>query len=181
MDREVIEQKLESLRACLQRIAVKCPPEAETLAADADLQDIVVLNLTRAIQLCVDIGAHLIAGMDVPPPETMGQTFDVLGRAGVIDPNLALLDLPATLSLSDCLRTLKSNSSKWIHGKGPERSKFAWQQGYAAFSVSKSGVDGVVRYIEQQHEHHRRVTYQEEVRRFLAEHGMACDERYMWE
>ena len=89
MDREVIEQKLESLRACLQRIAVKCPPEAETLAADADLQDIVVLNLTRAIQLCVDIGAHLIAGMDVPPPETMGQTFDVLGRAGVIDPNLA--------------------------------------------------------------------------------------------
>jgi len=89
VDREVIEQKLESLRACLQRIAVKCPPEAETLAADADLQDIVVLNLTRAIQLCVDIGAHLIAGMDVPPPETMGQTFDVLGRAGVIDPNLA--------------------------------------------------------------------------------------------
>ena len=92
-----------------------------------------------------------------------------------------LFDLPATLSLSDCLRTLKSNSSKWIHGKGPGRSKFAWQQGYAAFSVSKSGVDGVVRYIEQQHEHHRRVTYQEEVRRFLAEHGMACDERYMWE
>lgn len=89
MDREVIEQKLESLRACLQRIAVKCPPEAETLAGDADLQDIVVLNLTRAIQLCVDIGAHLIAGMDVPPPETMGQTFDVLSRAGVIDPNLA--------------------------------------------------------------------------------------------
>jgi uncharacterized protein YutE (UPF0331/DUF86 family) len=89
VDREVIEQKLESLRACLQRIADKCPPDAEALAGNADLQDIVVLNLTRSIQLCVDIGAHLIAGMDVAPPETMGQTFEVLSRAGVIDPDLA--------------------------------------------------------------------------------------------
>jgi REP-associated tyrosine transposase len=111
--------------------------------------------------------------------ERLGGRRIVVG--GETDHVHLLLDLPATLSLSDCLRTLKSNSSKWIHGKGPERSKFAWQQGYAAVSVSKSGVDGVVRYIEQQHEHHRRVTYQEEVRRFLAEHGMACDERYMWE
>jgi putative transposase len=111
--------------------------------------------------------------------ERLGGRRIVVG--GETDHVHLLLDLPATLSLSDCLRTLESNSSKWIHGKGPERSKFAWQQGYSAFSVSKSGVDGVVRYIEQQHEHHRRVTYQEEVRRFLAEHGMACDERYMWE
>jgi putative transposase len=92
-----------------------------------------------------------------------------------------LIDLPATLALSDCLRTLKANSSKWIHEKWPVQSKFAWQKGYAAFSVSKSGVDRVVRYIESQHEHHRRMTYQEEVRRFLAEHEMECDERYMWE
>ncbi|MEO6258695.1 MAG: hypothetical protein ABIP63_00015 [Thermoanaerobaculia bacterium] len=57
----------------------------------------------------------------------------------------------------------------------------AWQKGYAAFSVSKSGIHGVIRYIEHQEEHHRRVTYQEEVRRFLAEHGMESDERFMWE
>lgn len=92
-----------------------------------------------------------------------------------------LLDLPATRSLSDCVRTLKSSSSKWIHEKWLRRSKFAWQKGYAAFSVSKSGIDRVVRYIEQQEEHHRRVTYQEEVRRFLGEHGMECDEQYIWE
>lgn len=55
MDREVIEQKLESLRRCLQRIETKCPAAAETLAADFDLQDIVALNLSRAVQLCVDI------------------------------------------------------------------------------------------------------------------------------
>ncbi len=90
MDREVIEQKLESLRRCLQRIADKCPPDPETLGRDADLQDIITLNLTRSVQLCVDIGAHLIAGMEVSPPNTMGETFDVLSRSGVICDDLAL-------------------------------------------------------------------------------------------
>ena len=90
MDREVIEQKLESLRRCLQRVADKCPPDPETLRQDPDLQDIVALNLTRAVQLCVDIGTHLIVGMEVPPPDTMGQTFDALAKAGVIHENLAL-------------------------------------------------------------------------------------------
>jgi len=90
LDREVIEQKLESLRRCLQRVADKCPPDPETLGREPDLQDIVALNLTRAVQLCVDIGAHLIAGMEVPPPDTMGQTFDVLARADVIPENLAM-------------------------------------------------------------------------------------------
>lgn len=89
MDREVIEQKLESLRRCLRRVADKCPPNPEALGRDPDLQDIIALNLTRAVQLCVDIGAHRIAGMEVPPPDTMGQTFDVLAKAGVIDENLA--------------------------------------------------------------------------------------------
>ena len=89
MDREVVEQKLESLRRCLQRIETKCPALADTLAADFDLQDIVSLNLSRAVQLCLDIGAHLISGMDVPPPDTMGQTFDILAQAGVLDAELA--------------------------------------------------------------------------------------------
>ena len=90
MDREVIAQKLESLRHCLKRIADKCPPDAETLGQDSDLQDIITLNLTRAVQLCVDIGSHLIAGLEGPPPETMGKTFDALIRAGIIDENLAI-------------------------------------------------------------------------------------------
>jgi uncharacterized protein YutE (UPF0331/DUF86 family) len=60
-----------------------------TLGRDSDLQDIVTLNLTRAVQLCVDLGAHLIADLDVPPPDTMGQTFDALAHAGVIHGPLA--------------------------------------------------------------------------------------------
>ena len=89
MDWEVVRQKLESLRRCLQRIETKCPAEADTLASDLDLQDIVALNLSRAVQICVDIGGHLISGLDEPAPDTMGQTFDILARAGVLDENLA--------------------------------------------------------------------------------------------
>lgn len=89
MDREVVEQKLESLRRCLLRIETKCPPDAATLAVDIDLQDIVSLNLSRAVQISVDIGAHLIAGMEVSPPDTMGQTFDLLAQEGVLSNELA--------------------------------------------------------------------------------------------
>ena len=90
MDREVVEQKLESLRRCLLRIETKCPADAATLVLDFDLQDILSLNLSRAVQLCVDIGAHLISGLDVMPPDTMGQTFDVLAQAKLLTPELAL-------------------------------------------------------------------------------------------
>lgn len=89
MDREVIEAKLESLRRCLARIRQKTPPEAHLLAHDLDLQDIITLNLTRAVQLCVDIGAHGVAGLDVPPPVTMGQTFALLAEQGLISAELA--------------------------------------------------------------------------------------------
>lgn len=89
MDREVVEQKLESLRHCLRRIETKCPTDAATLITDIDLQDIVSLNLSRAVQISVDIGVHLIAGMEVPPPDTMGQTFDLLAQEGVLNIELA--------------------------------------------------------------------------------------------
>ena len=85
MDREVIEQKLESLRRCLVRVREKCPEAPEMLAADPDAQDIVALNLTRAIQICVDIGAHLIASKEISTPETMGGTFDALADLGYIN------------------------------------------------------------------------------------------------
>lgn len=89
MDRLVIDQKLEALRRYLRRIEEKCPPDAGVLKRDADLQDILAMNLTRAVQVCVDIGAHLIATLDVPPPDTMGQTFDALVRAGILSADLA--------------------------------------------------------------------------------------------
>jgi len=89
MDREVIEQKLESLCHYLRRLETKCPSDAAKLVADFDLQDIVFVNFTCAVQISVDIGAHLIAGMEVPHPDTMGQTFDILAQAGVLHNDLA--------------------------------------------------------------------------------------------
>ncbi len=89
MDREIIDQKLESLRRCVQRIASKSPKDAATLIADFDLQDIVSLNLSRAVQISVDIGAHLISKMNLPPPDSMEQTFDLLAQAGILNTDLA--------------------------------------------------------------------------------------------
>ncbi|PKM10186.1 MAG: hypothetical protein CVV13_13975 [Gammaproteobacteria bacterium HGW-Gammaproteobacteria-3] len=90
MDWPVIEQKLESLRRSLRRVEEKRPKDADALAKDIDAQDILSLNLTRAVQIYVDIGAHLISGTELPPPDTMGQTFDVLYNAGMISADLAV-------------------------------------------------------------------------------------------
>jgi uncharacterized protein YutE (UPF0331/DUF86 family) len=90
MDWPLIEQKLESLRRAVARIRDKCPLYAVSLSGNYDAQDILTLNLTRAVQLCVDIGAHIIAATDTPAPDTMGGTFDLLLESGVIDADLAL-------------------------------------------------------------------------------------------
>jgi len=76
MDRDVIEEKLESLRRCLRRIEQKCPASVDELEKDIDLQDILAVNLTRAVQLSVDIAAHWIAELpDVPAPSTRRDVF----------------------------------------------------------------------------------------------------------
>ena len=90
MDRNVVEAKLESLRRCVERIADKTPPSADHLTQNPDLQDIIALNLQRAVQLSVDLAAHLIAETDAPPPSTMAENFDVLKNLQII--SLALAD-----------------------------------------------------------------------------------------
>lgn len=89
MDTVVIAQKLESLRRCLQRLKEKCPEDPAAFVSDPDLQDIVVLNLTRAVQLSVDIASHLISHSNEPAPETMGESFILLEKMKVIDPDTA--------------------------------------------------------------------------------------------
>lgn len=89
MDALIVERKLDSLQRCLTRVTLKCPPDATTLANDPDLQDVIVLNLSRAVQLCVDLGAHLVSGLNQPPPNTMGEVFDRMAAAQLIDERLA--------------------------------------------------------------------------------------------
>ncbi|MDP6980411.1 MAG: DUF86 domain-containing protein [Myxococcota bacterium] len=89
MDRKLIDEKLESLRRCVERIRSRCPEQASQLASDPDLQDIVALNLTRAVQICVDIAAVVISSSPLPAPDTMGAAFDALAELEVIDEGLA--------------------------------------------------------------------------------------------
>jgi uncharacterized protein YutE (UPF0331/DUF86 family) len=89
MDILIVERKLESLRRCIKRVELKRPDTASVLENDPDIQDILVLNLSRAVQLCVDIGAHLLVDYDVPPPNTMGETFDRLAQLEIITPLLS--------------------------------------------------------------------------------------------
>lgn len=90
MDRQVMERKLEALRVCLQRLRDRRPASAQLLALDQDAQDVLVLNLARAVQLCVDMAAHLLAGTSQSVPATMAEAFLLLARLGVIDDDLAL-------------------------------------------------------------------------------------------
>jgi uncharacterized protein YutE (UPF0331/DUF86 family) len=85
MDKDVVLNKLESLRRCLQRVQDKTPASIDLLIEDYDLQDIIALNLERAIQTSVDIGLHIISDLDIPVPETMAQTFEALSKAGCLD------------------------------------------------------------------------------------------------
>lgn len=89
MDRELIEEKIESLRRCVRRVRDKRVETVEQLENDWDTQDILSVNLTRAVQLCVDIAAHLLSETDRPAPETMAEAFEHPQEMGVLDAPLA--------------------------------------------------------------------------------------------
>lgn len=89
MDQRLVEEKIESLRRCVRRVESRRPDQIDLLLSDWDLQDILTLNLTRAVQLSVDIAMHLIASTDRPVPETMGESFDHLREMDVLSGNLA--------------------------------------------------------------------------------------------
>ncbi|HEY3026912.1 MAG TPA: IS200/IS605 family transposase [Pyrinomonadaceae bacterium] len=91
-----------------------------------------------------------------------------------------LFSLGRVIAVADLVEEVKTESSKWIRTKGPEFRNFYWQNGYGAFSIGQSQVPAMKRYIARQREHHRRVTFQEEYRKFLKAYGIDYDERYIW-
>lgn len=92
-----------------------------------------------------------------------------------------LCKLSKKIALMKLLEEVKSHSSKWIKTKGAAYENFYWQDGYGAFSVNPSEVDKVISYIANQHEHHRKKTFQEEYRAFLKKYQVEYDERYVWD
>ncbi len=83
--------------------------------------------------------------------------------------------------MSEVIGELKRGSGVWLQARHPQFKGFHWQNGYGAFSVSQSGVEEVRDYIRTQHEHHRKFTFQDELRMILRKYEIEFDERYVWD
>lgn len=98
---------------------------------------------------------------------------------GVEDHVHIAIRLSKTAILSQTVSEAKTGTSKWLKELSPELAYFAWQEGYGAFSVSPKDLDAVIAYIDRQEVHHRKVSFQDELRTFLNQSGMDYDEKYV--
>ena len=101
--------------------------------------------------------------------------IQVLAVGGTADHVHLLISLPRAISIAKCVQLLKSGSSKWIHETFLGSKTFAWQEGYGAFSVGVSQRAATIKYILSQAEHHRRNSFDEELKKFLSAHGINED------
>lgn len=92
-----------------------------------------------------------------------------------------LFGLPVTLCISDLMSAVKASSSKWINEKRFTKGKFEWQSGYGAFSIAKSQRNGVINYIINQEDHHRKVSFKEEYVNLLHDFEVEFNEQYLFE
>ena len=89
-------------------------------------------------------------------------------------------ELPLNISIADIVRDIKRETSEWINQQRFIHGRFSWQEGYGAFSYSKSHRDAIIKYISNQHEHHRTTTFSEEYRDFLTKFGIPFDKQYIF-
>lgn len=104
----------------------------------------------------------------------------LLAAGGMPDHVHLLCEIDKTVAIADAVRDIKANASRWVHETIADAESFAWQNGYAAFTVSHSGRDAVRTYLAHQAEHHRTMTFREELVALLQRHGVEYDERYIW-
>jgi REP element-mobilizing transposase RayT len=100
---------------------------------------------------------------------------------GTTDHVHALFARGRTITIADLIEEVKTGSSKWLKTKGREFRNFHWQRGYGAFSIGQSNVTELKRYIRNQKQHHRRVTFEDEYREFLKRYEIEFDKRYVWD
>jgi len=100
---------------------------------------------------------------------------------GVADHLHLAIRLARTLTIANLVENLKTSSSKWVKAQSADGAAFAWQRGYACFSVGPTGLDSLCAYIGKQEEHHRTRPFQEEFRMFLKKYGVEYDEAYVWD
>ena len=95
----------------------------------------------------------------------------ILRINGIEDHVHLLAKIQPSISISDFVRLIKANSSKWVSEKFPAVSHFVWQDGYSSFTVSESNFAKVANYIAQQEEHHKKLSFNEELEKLLEKHG----------
>ncbi|MBI4851697.1 MAG: IS200/IS605 family transposase [Acidobacteria bacterium] len=100
---------------------------------------------------------------------------------GISDHVHLLIQLSPTNSISQAVQTIKANSSRWIHENYPSKESFAWQTGYGAFSVSRSSVPIVFKYIENQEMHHQKLSFKDEFLTLLKKNDIEYDENFIWQ
>ena len=100
---------------------------------------------------------------------------------GVADHVHLAVRLSRTVTTAKLVEELKTSSSKWLKTQSPGLAAFSWQRGYGAFSVGPSDLDALRNYIDDQEEHHRTRTFQDEYRVFLTKYGIGFDERHVWD
>ena len=105
----------------------------------------------------------------------------LLKSGGVEDHVHLLLKIHPSFAISDTIKLVKGNSSKWINESKKIAARFEWQRGYGAFSVSESISNTVKRYIENQQEHHRQKSFEDEYFAFLKKHNIEYDPRYVFD
>ena len=106
--------------------------------------------------------------------------FKALAAGGVEDHAHILLSLPSTMSPARAIQLIKTGSSRWIRSTFPKMKNFHWQEGYGAFSISKSRFNHTVYYINHQEEHHHVRTFKEEYLEFLKIHGIDPEDPYIF-
>ena len=104
----------------------------------------------------------------------------LLIAGGTSDHIHLLSSIDKNMTIPDVIRTMKSSSTTWIRKNIRNKKAFSWQHGYASFSVSKSQVPRVERYIKNQQKHHTKMNFKDELRRFLDKYGLEYDEKYLW-
>lgn len=112
------------------------------------------------------------------------QQCKAISVGGVEDHVHLLINLHKNIALAALVEQIKKSSSKWMKTIATSHDllhSFHWQNGYGAFSVSQSNVEAVKHYIANQECHHSKQSYQDELRGFLKQHAIACDEAYLWD
>jgi len=131
VDQIVLEKKIDSILRCLNRIKHRLPETKGQFMQDLDAQDVIVLNLTRAVQLSVDLAMHLCANSDKPVPQTMGESFEVLQQLDIL-----------TLTIAEKMKKAVGFSNIAVHNYDEIDLNLA-------YSIAKEHIDDFVVFIKQ--------------------------------